>query len=911
MARDGFEAMKAVCLLLLLTLLPLMRLQAQEAMHVKGNIVLINKGDKNKPIKGKERLYYGIFADEAAAKAALAEIERARNSTNDDYQKEVNAKKAREKLKIVAKTSATDRSFTENMLPGMALVFITATDAETAIVVIQPGKSEYKDIPVYVKRLPEFITTADAIPRASIGGGITGDPDDGNEYFPVKFDLPPGSGRTDARLIVQTYAVDCTSEDTLDFCSPLVYEGEEYHKLQDKRMAYDYMRHDKLAPSFKDEVVLNEQDWVRVNTVVVYKKPDHLKKRTFKGPFKVVLEDYHHVYDEFEWEGTCLRERPFKFLDFTPALANLELTEEFYEEAKSQVEQKDRKLALLFEVGTDQLKSDSANTVILNDLTKELRSYGNQLMAPNVQGAASPDGNRSHNEALARRRADKAISMIKPHLGGKSMTSSVKVYSWNDVAAELRRKGHTDEATQVEAIVGGRGDDTGMTGRMKALPFYTTEIEPILASMRVMRCSYQVIRSHVMTPSECVEAYRLYKKDYQQGIRHFSNGDYYNLFDQIKDSVELDELTVMCYKDISQSADYATENILAPYVANRMALINLRRGVPNSAVLDPFINYSRPQVNAKQYIDEMLTITINRREILTNQAVTYYQEQKLDSAKYLINLIKSSGIKDKNIEMLEYYMDLKRLHYLKDARSGEEDAAYEKAKSVVLSASDDNKAILYTEIPDWGKRTEAADWVELMDDDNPKKWYLKAILASVEAKKKVSKKAFGDEDEMADADAMTDEGGGGSSVEAPDIGGGFKLLTEDQLLDLQISDMEQWKAYKMQEEKYKEEHDGKLPEMPKAESDDLDKADFDGIPAYLAYFQHSFDMEPAYKRMYFSEGHISEDMRKQQNYKYKKTRIETYRKMFAALKQRDDRRRIKLLQGKAPKNDDPDDMGGL
>ena len=85
----------------------------------------------------------------------------------------------------------------------------------------------------------------------------------------------------------------------------------------------------------------------------------------------------------------------------------------------------------------------------------------------------------------------------------------------------------------------------------------------------------------------------------------------------------------------------------------------------------------------------------------------------------------------------------------------------------------------------------------------------------------------------------------------------------------------------------------------------------DGIPAYLAYFQHSFDMEPAYKRMYFSEGHISEDMRKQQNYKYKKTRIETYRKMFAALKQRDDRRRIKLLQGKAPKNDDPDDMGGL
>jgi hypothetical protein len=47
----------------------------------------------------------------------------------------------------------------------------------------------------------------------------------------------------------------------------------------------------------------------------------------------------------------------------------------------------------------------------------------------------------------------------------------------------------------------------------------------------------------------------------------------------------------------------------------------------------------------------------------------------------------------------------------------------------------DNKAVLYTEIPELDSNDEAASLVDAMNDDNPKKWYLKAILAARDEEK--------------------------------------------------------------------------------------------------------------------------------------------------------------------------------
>ena len=866
---------------------------AQESMHIKGNIILFNKYD-GKKVDRPERLYYGMFANAEEAEKAKAQIEKLKNSiTGNDIEAslrvEDDIKKLRRKLGL---TSTTGRSgnFNENSLPGVSYLFMTVTDFEMAVVTVQSGKNEYKDITINVYRVPEVVATEKMLEKDIIGGGITGDPDDGNEYFPIRLNLKPGYGRTDSRMLIQTYAVDCQTEDTFAYCLPIVYEGEKYHLLQNKRMGYDYMKNDPVAKGYSSSIVLDMNTRVRIDTVVIYKKPDAYKKRTFKGPFVYAFEDYHHVYMRGGWEGTCLRERPFKFLDFSPALAQLELTEEFFEEAKSQIGNVNRNLQLKFEVGTDKLTADSINDVELKDLIKDLQSYGDKLVAPKIVGAASPDGSRSVNERLASQRAQKAISLISPYLPRHvHMTSNVKVHSWLDIAAELERKGRNEEAEQIRTIAASGKDDGALTSQMKALPYYQSTIEPLLANQRVMKCSYQFIRQHVMTASECVEEYFKEKEAYKEGRKHFSNGDYYNLFANITDSLELDELTILAYNHIIKDPDYAVDNRIAPYVANRMAVMNLKRGTPNSNVLDPFIDYSRRAVNAKKFIDDLLTITINRREILINQAITYYQEQKLDSAIYLINLIKAAGVQDNNINMLEHYMDLKRFHYLKP-RSASQQQNYERAKEIVLNASDENKAILYTEIKDWDMRDKAALWVDKMDDSNPKKWYLKAILAVDNANK----------GEDLDTEDIPEH----NAVDST----GFKVLTFDQEMDLQEKNHDAYTAYLKKKQEYIDAHGGVLPEPTSAATnDDEEGIDIDNIPAYLAYFQHSFDLEPQYKRLYFSEGHVSEDLRRQ--YKYKKKNIPAYRKLFEALYERDKRKQQEALSTPGQNEDeiDPDE----
>ena len=77
-----------------------------------------------------------------------------------------------------------------------------------------------------------------------------------------------------------------------------------------------------------------------------------------------------------------------------------------------------------------------------------------------------------------------------------------------------------------------------------------------------------------------------------------------------------------------------------------------------------------------------------------------------------------------------------------------------------------------------------------------------------------------------------------------------------------------------------------LKEKPKAEDDDVET---DKIPYYLAYFNHAFELEPLYKRMYFNEGHVPEEMR--EIYKYKNKDIPAYRKLFRQLQAYEARQR--------------------
>ena len=889
--------MRKLVVLMLLVMLPLVLMaQNPEPVTIKVKVTVHNKETK-KDIN--ERVTYSRMLTKKEAQEAHAAIERltgdkSANDMNIDLDQEAKVKLLMKKYGFIEKNRTSAKGFVElSTATTMCYLFITGQENKVSdILEVVPGKTEY-ELTINVQRLQEVYAEGKLGEREEIGGG-TGDPDDGNEYFRVKMKILKGQARSNARMIVQTYAVDCQTDDTMAYCHPLVYEGAKYHELQNKRMSFDYFKNDSLAKSYQASTPLEDDEYIMVDTTLVYKKED--KNASFRGPFKFVVEDYHHVYYTGNYAGTCLRYRPFKFLDFTPALAEMELTEEFKEEAQSQIADEKRDLALSFEVGKSELKEDSMNQVNMNKLVEELRSYGDKLLSPSIQGMASPDGNMKKNQELAAQRAQLAARIIQRYLpSGQRVASTSGVYTWNDVIERMRKKGKSSEADQVLAIT----SKTETPDReLRLLEFYDTEIVPILESMRVMKASYKYIREKVLTPQEAVDEFHQFKDLYKAGKKRFSNGDYWNIFNNLTDSVELDTLTMMAYRDITKNPEYATENKIAPYVCNRVALINLKKGTPNARVLEPFIDLTKRGVNAKKAIDDMLTITVNRREILLNQAVTYYQELKMDSCKYFIKWLKNYNASDPALESLERIMNLKSLHY-NNFRNAEQEQEYEMAKNYVLNISDENKAILYSEIPDWGNTKGGMDYVDMMPDESAKKWYLKGILWAQIAWRELSSKLkltpgmeIDAEREIREQLEPKEE----NNDDKLDIGGGFFLLTEDEETDLMATDYNRYALYNQQKEKYMEEHDGQLPqvvkkEKPKNADDDIE---IDNIPFYLAYFQHCFELEPQFKRMYFNEAHVPEDMRK--IYKYKRAQIPAYDKLFRLLQAYEERKEQEKLE---------------
>ena len=850
-------------------------------MQVQGNIVYEN--ERGKKQSGGE-LYYNLMSTKQANEAYKAFLDAFQ--IKDLGIKATTIDNLRDKYEVTAMTTAL--TFKENAMPNMAFVFVNDEAEKVLLVPIEKGKTKYKDLKIIVNTVDETIVTGKAAEQDIIDVEPE-DTDDGWVTFNINLKLSSDFSRDDARLIIQPYAVDCQTEDTLDYVSPIVIEGEKYHRLQNKRMAYNYDKNDKLASAYVGTQQLELGKPVIVKKSVKWKKPDHLRSHNFNSPIFYSFEDYHHVYKEDSKEGSCLISRPFKFLDFSDALADLPLTDEFYEKARSQIQEKAQKLDLKFVRGRSELTNDSSNNVKRDALVKELRSYGSTLISVSISGAASPEGSLARNEQLARERAVKARQLIAPYISGVSIeTGAPKVFSWSDVAEKLREKGKEDIATQVQEIIDGGGDSNSQGSRIMGLPVYKTDIESVLEEMRIMTVSFMYNRKYIMNKQECKDEYFKYKKEYLNGEKHFSNGDYYNLFSVIKDSLELDTLTMMAYKEITSDIDYQLYNIISPYVCNRMAMMQMKRGTPNTDILKPFIDFRRrgkgtpPPTSIDYEIRPKgrFTTHFNRRQIMVNQAVCYYMDAKPDTAKFLVQWLKGAQKGDSNVVKLEKFINLRQLHPRRKSLVGQERSDYNAAKELALE-KDENKAILYTEIEDWGKRGEAMKWVNMLPDDSPKKWYLKGILWAAQA-------AAGNNPPYVKASAPK-KGGKGEEE--------FYELDAEELGLLRFDDPDRYEKYLKWVADWQENHpDEPLPQKkveaptpkPAAEGNtaavvDVTKTE---IPRYLVYFHHSFLLEPSYKKFYACERNVGEDLRKK--YKYKKADRPAYEQLFELIRYEDD-----------------------
>lgn len=716
-----------------------------------------DRGDKSKGVDGVEyrTVQWAKFRTKETARRYVADVRNAigmqagQNTVGnvpdvEAWHRMVTAKK----LKFFQSRAGGQFTIT-NAQEGQAVLITTYSpnedfsedDALDTLVVIQRGVSDYnivlkKSFDKSIHQLEGVVKTAkvkDTIqikPAAAIDDGK-------NLYIPIDVKFPAGYLTKTSRLLIQPAAVNCQNEDTVAYVPGLVFEGTTYHKLQDKRMRYDYMKNDNLNYAYR-EAPMWESKPFEYHTMLVFPKPN--RKLTYKTPYRVMIADANHVWFDREYStSSCGMKSIFKFLDLGIAAADMD-PEEFRVEAEDNLVRDKRDLHLKFAVGKDVLLEDSTNNEQINALMDILNSLGSRLNNVRIMGTASPEGGYESNKRLAEARARYSVKYMRSHTRGMDYNIGelpAKVYSWEDVAKELERKNLNSEAADVRARMGNNG--YGGDAAIMQLPYYQSFIEPILNDMRAMSVSYNYERLHKMTAQEALNEYYRRKNDLIRGRgEDFSEGDYFNLLTNVKDSVELETITMLAYRSMMKNPGYAREKY-SMFICNKMAMLNARRGTPDADVLKPFINTHFKKIADKEFSGKVQT---NRREILINQIITYLLLEQRDTALSYLDAWFSSDAERQNpkVQRMRRFVDFKELFipYTAHTLSPQDESRFIDALQFVYDCAPDNKAILYAEAHNELRcdLNEADTLVSRMNDMNPRKWYLKGIVYAAKEKEK-------------------------------------------------------------------------------------------------------------------------------------------------------------------------------
>lgn len=689
--------------------------------------------------KGEAAIYpveYALFKTKKRAEAVMQHLNNA--IEEDGYAGGPSFDDAVAADNVKFRRAKANGAFSVRAYVGQAVLVYVNSQA-LAVYELKEGKTQYAEIVEFRMDGTQSIENTDVIGhRHEEDIDIQALPpiDDGqNMLVPVKFRLRQGEVSTRSRIMVQPEVIDCQTEDTVDYTSPLVYEGKLYHNLQNRRMAFNYNKneHPRIVEGYVPGYRPHFSKAFQVDTMLIYRKLD--AKRDYKFNYVVVAEDLtHEVRRISKGVGSCNKYRFFKFLDITCAGADMPL-DEFRVEAEETVRAVPRDLKLNFQVGTAELTADSTNYERLDMLVREMKEYGDQLMRVEIEATASPDGGMEKNRQLAKERGNKAMSLVMRGLGRADVTKglSTKVYSWDDVADRLQQDGYQLIADSVRNILSvSKTPDAAL----RSLGSYATHVVPVLESMRAMHCVYKYEQMHIMDTEELLAYYGENKSLILKGDKsiHLSDGDYYNLLSCVTDSAELDTITVLAYNHMRSQAGWQRLK-LSQYVSNRMALLQIRRGMPDLSILAPYIDvrsravterYTGSNREAKEFVQT------NRREILINQIMQYYQLEQRDSAAAMLAFW-FAGNNDPTVRRLRNYVNFKEnflRYYTGRMTDNSEREAYIESQEYVLSSAPDNRAVLYAEARQFmGKTTEECQQlVDAMDDENPKKWYLRGIM---------------------------------------------------------------------------------------------------------------------------------------------------------------------------------------
>lgn len=698
-----------IFLLVILTVLPLAT-QAQ-AVHISGRVFMTMKhlqGSNARAIPVSPTVYIFYNKEEARKQADL--YRAAKKQMGAQFEIEGNDKVQPD----------YDGRFQADISPNGALV--VSYGQEVKLIIID-SRLEY-DIEFSGNEEGILLDQADVQgKRPGINVKEMPPIDDGPTlHWNVTVNLPAYHTTKHTRLYFQPVVVDINTKDTLQHLEPLIYEGKAYHINQNKRKSFDYNRNDSVAVFLNNETLPHNKPF-SFNWKTTFVKPniDH----SYKWISNLVLEDYTHVLIvDSTHKGMERSRKPWKMLDVSMAKKEIELTEEYKENPQAQLREIPRDLLIFFEQGSDKLTADSANQINFDRLIKELSSYGRTLMNLTIQGTASPEGNTGFNQRLATKRAQRALDVIGTSI--KSAGRQIKpalLYTWNDVADSLEARGQKTEADELREYASTKEIES-INRMRKANPV----IDEIMRNQRAMKCTYTIRENKALDPDEALWNY-YNSPSYREGGEYtFSNGDFYNLFMQIKDSAELRKLTYRAYRQNAARRSQAFSPFAA-YVANRMAVYAIEQDSIDTHILAPFVDLSSNlEVKRQVSFDNSYIYVVNRRAIVANQAIMYFKSKKLGEAMLLASKLPDTG----EYQDIKMFTDLETLFFKQD-KTPEETQRAQEALEYACRSSRLNNAVLNFELAhELGNdmKKDVKPLVDSLPDDLPQKWYMEGVIAA-------------------------------------------------------------------------------------------------------------------------------------------------------------------------------------
>lgn len=557
------------------------------------------------------------------------------------------------------------------------------------------------------------------------------DPDnaeiDGNSFRARnKIPIPAQYGKSNARLILQPYLLDGNTGDTVRFLDPMVYDGEQYHLTQERRMGYDtgkdplmhYVRHEPLVA---DGMVVDWADTVYLD--------DPMKSYCVKGV--LLLEDYNRVYHREEYLLASARiRRPLKFLEYTLGERQLD-PNKYKERPRRERRNTAGNISLTFMVGKAQLDpKDTMNRVQVDKLKSDLLAIvegeGSQLKEFHIRGVASPDGSYASNLALAKKRvqfAQEQITSVLPRrvLARVYQNPKAEVAPWTAVADLLFADSLKQEAADIRAIVEKYPDSRDrQTNQIRKLPYYKETVVDYLPRLRTVHYEYIHEIYRELTPQEILDRYE-HDADYRSGRKKFALYEYWNLFQLVKDPKELEALYKRAYEE-------SKEMNAKPWVlaANNLAAVYLKRKQVDTTLLAPFIdtkNLKGCNISVKQ--PDGSTVILNPEEVVANQLCMYLLANNFRSASILAQLLPNT---EKNRELKALTMCLGG--YYKGGETPEARAKAREVFDVVKETTPVNKVVMYLALNTQANDVFAEQAMADLPEDDPLTWYLWAIINS-------------------------------------------------------------------------------------------------------------------------------------------------------------------------------------